>query len=356
MKKLNKNIFAVLMIVIMLIPVGMGTAKAYTIDTTYQLTLNEGDSRRAVNKFIILHEVGTESSAVNNAIYMKRAWSTNGAYTQFIVGDGGKVYKVGEDGYVSWGAGSYVNANAPVQIELARTFSAEQFKQDYAAYVNLARDYAIKYGIPLTLDDGNMYTNGIKSHLWVTQNVWGDHTDPYGYLARFGVSKEKLAADLRTGINAEMPITEKEMNVVKIIGLADDTRVNLVPQMQKKYSGTLIAEDTRGVGKGLIELRNILNQANYNTIYNSLINDYKIPTSQIRKVDNQTIHVFGLADDTQVKLVPDFQKRFSRMYLANVIHGNATQTIEINSIPDNSINQIKKSIEQDFKIPSFQIK
>lgn len=355
MKKLNKNIFAVLMIVIMLMPVGMGTAKAYTIDTTYQLTLNEGDSRRAVNKFIILHEVGTESSAINNAIYMKRAWSTNQAYTQFIVGDGGKVYKVGEDGYVSWGAGSYVNANSPVQIELARTFNPDQFKQDYAAYVNLARDYAIKYGIPLTLDDGNMYTNGIKSHLWVTQNVWGDHTDPYGYLARFGVSKEKLAADLRNGINSDMPITE-EMNSIKIIGLAADTQKLFVPQMQKKYSGTLIAEDTRGVGKGLVELRNIPNQANYNTVYNSLINDYKIPPSQIRKVDSNTIHVFGLADDTQVKLVPDFQKRFSGMYLANVIHGNATQTIEINSIPDNSLKQIKKSIEQDFKIPSFQIK
>ncbi|GED50458.1 glycoside hydrolase family 25 protein [Carnobacterium maltaromaticum] len=155
-----------------------------------------------------------------------------------------------------------------------------------------------------------------------------------------------------TGVN---PIIDGA-NQIKIIGLADDTRVNLVPQMQKRFSSVLIAEGIRGVGKGLIELRNIPNQANYNTIYNSLINDYKIPTSQIRKVDSNTIHVFGLADDTQVKLVPDFQKRFSSMYLANVIHGNATQTIEINSIPDNSINQIKKSIEQDFKIPSFQIK
>ncbi|GED48934.1 DEAD/DEAH box helicase family protein [Carnobacterium maltaromaticum] len=157
--------------------------------------------------------------------------------------------------------------------------------------------------------------------------------------------------------NQKSAISEMDWKKIKVNTLpVIKGPLNLVPQMQKKYSGTLIAEDTRGVGKGLIELRNILNQANYNTIYNSLINDYKIPTSQIRKVDNQTIHVFGLADDTQVKLVPDFQKRYSGMYLANVVHGNATQTIEINSIPDNSINQIKKSIEQDFKIPSFQIK
>lgn len=197
MNKLNKIFLTLVLTVLLGMPVA---ASAYTIDTTYQLTLNEGDSRRAANKFIVLHEVGTESSALNNAIYMKRAWSTNQAYTQFIVGDGGKVYKVGEDGYVSWGAGSYMNANSPVQIELARTFDKGTFNKDYAAYINLTRDYAIKYGIPLTLDDGNMYTNGIKTHLWVTQNVWGDHTDPYGYLARFGITKAQLAADLRNGI------------------------------------------------------------------------------------------------------------------------------------------------------------
>ncbi|KRN62098.1 peptidoglycan recognition protein family protein [Carnobacterium maltaromaticum] len=204
MKKMNKVLFSVTMVLVLLFP---SVANAYVIDTTYQLTLNEGDNRRAANKFVILHEVGTESSAINNAIYMKRAWSTNQAYTQFIVGDGGKVYKVGEDGYVSWGAGSYANDNSPVQIELARTFNPEQFKQDYAAYVNLARDYALKYGIPLTLDSGNMYTSGIKSHFWVTQNIWGDHTDPYGYLARFGITKEQLANDLRTGISEENAAT-----------------------------------------------------------------------------------------------------------------------------------------------------
>lgn len=203
--KRNKNKM-VITSALMLSLIAPTAASAYTIDTTYQLSLSEGDNRRAANKFIVLHEVGTESSALNNAIYMKRAWSSNGAYTQFIVGDGGRVYKVGEDGYVSWGAGSYVNANAPVQIELARTFDTNQFKQDYAAYVNLARDYAIKYGIPLTLDSGGMYENGIKTHLWVTQNVWGDHTDPYGYLARFGITKAQLAVDLQNGISGNSSV------------------------------------------------------------------------------------------------------------------------------------------------------
>ncbi len=62
----------------------------------------------------------------------------------------------------------------------------------------------MKYGIPLTLD--TPYNQpGIKSHLWVTQNIWGNHTDPYGYLSEMGVSKEKLAYDLAHGFTDDNP-------------------------------------------------------------------------------------------------------------------------------------------------------
>ncbi|NYA63231.1 N-acetylmuramoyl-L-alanine amidase, partial [Lactobacillus salivarius] len=40
----------------------------------------------------------------------------------------------------------------------------------------------------------------IKSHYWVTKNIWGDHVDPYGYLSRFGVTQAKLAHDLLYGV------------------------------------------------------------------------------------------------------------------------------------------------------------
>ncbi|WP_446900311.1 N-acetylmuramoyl-L-alanine amidase [Enterococcus faecium] len=76
-----------------------------------------------------------------------------------------------------------------------------------------ARDSAMKYGIPLTLD--TPYNQpGIKSHLWVTQNIWGDHTDPYGYLSEMGVSKEKLAYDLAHGFTDENPTTSDDKPVI----------------------------------------------------------------------------------------------------------------------------------------------
>lgn len=127
---------------------------------------------------------------------MQRTANSNQAYTNFIVGNGGTVYLMKQPGTVSWGAGTTANQNAPVQIELGQTSSAATFRRDYQAYVALARDMAGKYNIPLILDQGSAGTKGIKSHRWVSQHIWGDHQDPYEYLARFGVTKQELVDDL----------------------------------------------------------------------------------------------------------------------------------------------------------------
>ena len=116
----------------------------------------------------------------------------------YVVGDGGHVYQVGKPGYVSWGAGSYANSNSPVQVELAHSTSAAQFKIDYATYIALLRNSARQFGIPIRVDKGS----GIISHLYVTQHFWGNHTDPYGYLASWGISKAQFAHDIAYGVNA----------------------------------------------------------------------------------------------------------------------------------------------------------
>ena len=172
----------------------------YSIDYRYALPAGKGDDETAANNYLILHEVGTESGAATNARYFHDTVDTNEAYVTFVVGDGGKVYQVGRPGQVSWGAGRVANHNVPVQIELGRTYNSGQFWQDYVTYVRVARDMAGKYGIPLTLDAGGAGTRGIKSHYWVTKNIWGDHVDPYGYLSRFGVTQAKLAHDLLYGV------------------------------------------------------------------------------------------------------------------------------------------------------------
>ena len=196
MKKLNKLVVAFGAATLVASTAMIGGAQAYSVNNTYQLGVNEGSNQRTNNRLVIAHETGTYAPAVNNAAYMKRTWNTNYAYTQYVVGDGGQVYRVGADGYVSWGAGTWGNANAPVQVELARTTNATQFKVDYAVYVNLLRDSANKFGISTDLDTGY----GIVTHKWITDNVWGDHQDPYGYLASHGITKAQFAQDLKTGL------------------------------------------------------------------------------------------------------------------------------------------------------------
>lgn len=162
----------------------------------YELTSSQGSNQRATPKYIILHDVGSRATGQQAASFMQRTANSNQAYTNFIVGNGGTVYLMKQPGTVSWGAGTTANQNAPVQIELGQTSSVAAFRRDYQAYVALARDMAGKYNIPLTLDQGRAGTKGIKSHRWVSQHIWGDHQDPYEYLARFGVTKQELVDDL----------------------------------------------------------------------------------------------------------------------------------------------------------------
>lgn len=173
------------------------SSKNYTIDNTYRLAENEGSDQKTNNKIIVAHAVGQYSSARDVAIYEKREWDSSETYVQYIVGDGGRVYAVGDEGYVAWGAGKWANEKAPVQVELAQTYSDSQFKKDYETYVNLLRDSAKKWNIPTTLDSDE-YTE-IKSHVWVTEHVWGNHVDPYGYLGTHGITKEQFAHDLAYG-------------------------------------------------------------------------------------------------------------------------------------------------------------
>lgn len=171
---------------------------AYTINHEFNLAANEGSPIRANPNYIIAHDTANPTATGRNeATYMKRNWMN--ANTAYIVGDG-IVYQVSEPGYVQYGAGSYANANSPVQIELQATPNPTLFKQNYKVYIELIRDSAKRFGIPLTVDNP-VGGKGVISHQYVSTNWWGDHTDPYGYLASQGVSQAQFAHDVANGLN-----------------------------------------------------------------------------------------------------------------------------------------------------------
>ena len=176
---------------------------AYKISKTYALSGSQGDSRTAQKLYIIAHDTGNDNnkgagSAKNEASYMKSHYSA--AYTHFIVDDTA-IYQVGEPGYVAWGALD-ANPYSPMQVELAHVNSQKRFNESYKRYIWLIRYYAKKYNIPLALDAGGTGTKGIKSHNWCTKHYGGSHVDPYGYLAKWGISKAQFAKDLKAGVSS----------------------------------------------------------------------------------------------------------------------------------------------------------
>ena len=161
--------------------------------------------KTTANKYVIAHESGNPNNVGPNSLegevkYMKGQAAAGGAFTSHWVGSGGRIIQIAPVGKIQYGAGGVANPLSYAQVELARTNNAETFKKDYAAYVWLLRQLAGECGIPQTLDTTG---NGIKTHLWVTNNLGNtDHTDPYAYLNSWGISNAQFATDIANGLDA----------------------------------------------------------------------------------------------------------------------------------------------------------
>ncbi|KRL95584.1 DUF5776 domain-containing protein [Levilactobacillus hammesii] len=186
----------------------------YSLNRSYELGTNQGASAKASHQYIIAHDTANENnkeigSGKNEASYMRDHWQN--AYTHAIVDDK-EIYIVGTTGYVAYGAGSPANERSPFQVELAHVDSQKRFNESYKRYIWVIRYYASKYGIPLTLDGSG---NGIKTHKWISDNLWGDHQDPYGYLAKWGISKAQFAKDLKNGVGGSASTPAKKATCLK---------------------------------------------------------------------------------------------------------------------------------------------
>src|SRR5699024_3947904 len=175
---------------------------SYKIEKKIIPGLSQG--KLAAPNLIIAHESGNPNNTVPNYLnsevnYMTNNWRT--AFTSHCVGSGGRIVQLAHPGKLQYGAGPVANPYSYAHVELARTNNAETFKKDYAAYVWLLRKLADDAGIPKTLDAGySNFNKGIKSHSWVAKNLGGTtHTDPYAYLASFGVTKAQFKKDVEAG-------------------------------------------------------------------------------------------------------------------------------------------------------------
>jgi hypothetical protein len=174
----------------------------YKIEKKFIPGLNQ--SNLIARNFIVAHDSGNAtntgpSSLEREVSFMTRNWRN--AYVSHWVGGGGRIIQLAQAGKLQYGAGPRANPYSYAQVELARTNNKKTFEKDYAAYVWLLRKLADDAGIPKTLDTGNsLNSKGIKSHDWIRKNIGGTtHSDPYAYLASFGVTKAQFKKDIDKG-------------------------------------------------------------------------------------------------------------------------------------------------------------
>lgn len=159
---------------------------------------------RAPFRQVHLHSTGSLAPDDNFVSYLSRSWGN--AYYTHLVGQG-RVIQVGNTNGGAYDVGGDWNWETYAAIEFNEQVASQaQFNSDYKNYINLARQLAKEAGITdFTLDTPG--TVGIKTHNYASATGHGsDHVDPLPFLAKWGVSYDKLKHDIKYGVGGSEPV------------------------------------------------------------------------------------------------------------------------------------------------------
>lgn len=160
---------------------------------------------RAPFRQVHLHSTGSLAPDDNFVSYLSRSWGN--AYYTHLVGQG-RVIQVGNTNGGAYDVGGDWNWETYAAIEFNEQVASQaQFNSDYKNYINLARQLAKEAGITdFTLDTPG--TVGIKTHNYASATGHGsDHVDPLPFLAKWGVSYDKLKHDIKYGVGGSEPVS-----------------------------------------------------------------------------------------------------------------------------------------------------
>lgn len=164
-----------------------------------------------------LHSTGNPRASVQNERDYLAGHYNEANYTHLVGITNGEVdiRQVMNTNGGAWDVGGDWNWDGHSSIEFAEGSIKSQgdFNKAYPAYVWLARQLAKKAGAGNSIDNQN--TSGTKTHNYASATGHGsDHVDPIAFLARWGVSRDKLNNDIINGIgNDSAPIVAQRPNV-----------------------------------------------------------------------------------------------------------------------------------------------
>lgn len=150
-----------------------------------------------------LHSTGNPRASVQNERDYLAGHYNEANYTHLVGITNGEVdiRQVMNTNGGGWDVGGDWNWDGHSSIEFAEGSiqSQDDFNKAYPAYIWLARQLAQEAGAGNSIDNQN--TSGTKTHNYASATGHGsDHVDPIAFLAKWGVSRDKLNADIVNGI------------------------------------------------------------------------------------------------------------------------------------------------------------
>lgn len=192
---------------------------------------------------IHLHSTGNPNSSVQNERDYLAGHYTSANYTHLVGITNGQVdiRQVMNTNGGAWDVGGDWNWETYAAIEFVEGSikSQSDFNKAYPAYIWLARYLAKQAGIPYTIDNSNI--SGIKTHNYASATGHGsDHVDPIPFLAKWGVSRDKLNKDIINGVDEVPNAKYKVGDVIVLAGNAWASTYNTrYPDKVKKQIGTI---------------------------------------------------------------------------------------------------------------------
>jgi hypothetical protein len=156
---------------------------------------------------LILHDTETlNATAQNEQAYFDSA--ERDASAHFFV-DWTQIIQTIPENEVAWHAFNYANHHF-LSIELCTINDPNQFQEAYKRYIWLAAYLCNKYHWNPDED--------VHSHKWVSEHYEGDHVDPIPWLAKWGISWDKVIADIKEELS-KMQIPTKDVDLWRYVGV-----------------------------------------------------------------------------------------------------------------------------------------
>lgn len=285
------------------------------------------DEGLAVKPFkqIHLHSTANANATIDGeAAYLSTNWP-NGYYTH-LVGQG-RVMQVAAVNGGAYDVGGDWNWEAYAAIEFSeKVASQSEFDKSYKLYVELARALAKEAGVTdFTLDTSD--TAGIKTHNYASKTGHGsDHTDPLAFLAKWGVSYDKLKSDIKNGFGSTPATTTTTTTTKPATSVSksdvDKFRSTGVVKWNRKNFKANVVEKKNGIW----QLISYELAANGKKSYTWLNNG--VPLSVVTRTNNKDQSHFNSGDTF----------RFDKDEMPIVAYDNASNGIKVRPAGNGSLD------------------